>query len=101
MDKLDGALKMLDKRLVLKQLLRQVKASMEHPNTDLATLHREFELHFGPSHLFKQIFVKALIYQATPEIALQKQAPVKDNQPAASQSPFGWADEPAGLQPAH
>jgi len=28
-------------------------------------LHKEFELHFGPSQQFKTIFVKALIYEAT------------------------------------
>ena len=65
MSKLDEAIKLLDRRVTHRNLMRQIKAAMDHPSTEVRDLHKEFELHFGPSQQFKTIFVKALIYEAT------------------------------------
>ena len=74
MDKLEQAMKLLDKNVTHRNLLRQVKAVLNHPSTDVRDLHKEFELHFGPSQQFKTIFIKALIYEATAvEIATGQQ----------------------------
>lgn len=53
LEKLDDAKKMLNKCVTHSNLLRQVKAAINHPSSDLETLHKEFELHFGPSPAFK------------------------------------------------
>lgn len=64
MEKQGQAKRMLDKRVTHGHLIRQVIAYMAHETTDVTDMHREFELHFGPSQQFKQIFVKALMYEA-------------------------------------
>lgn len=56
MDKLEAALKQLDRVTIHRRLKRQIMQAIEYPSTDIANLHREFELHFGPSHYFKQTF---------------------------------------------
>ena len=58
-------MKLLNKDRAHRLLLRQIKSAMEHPSTEMANLHKEFELHFGPSQQFKTCFIKALIYEAT------------------------------------
>ena len=60
------AIKRLNKGRMHRSLIHQVRSYMDHPSTsDISALHREFELHFGPSQQFKQIFVKALIYEVS------------------------------------
>ena len=49
MEKLEKAMSLLDKKVVHKNLIRQIRATMDHPLTEMENLHKEFELHFGPS----------------------------------------------------
>mmetsp|Transcript_14061 Transcript_14061/g.19152 ORF Transcript_14061/g.19152 Transcript_14061/m.19152 type:complete len:106 (-) Transcript_14061:228-545(-) len=53
MNKQEQAKRQLDKRVTHRHLLRQVMAFMAHETTDITEMHREFELHFGPSQQFK------------------------------------------------
>ena len=57
LEKQSDAKRLLDKRVIVRNLLSQVSAylspSNEEAKADLTDLHREFELHFGPSPAFK------------------------------------------------
>ena len=75
-----------------RSLLKQIR-SYNDGETDASTLHREYELHFGPSQQFKPIFVKGLIYEDAGIQLANKQQPTQQ-QPQAAQSPFGLMDDP-------
>ena len=72
MTKLEKAMKLLNKDTAHKHLLRSIRSVMEHSSTEMSNLHKEFELHFGPSQQFKAIFIKALVYKATQATPLNR-----------------------------
>ena len=82
---LDNAITRLDTEKIVNNLKRDINAQKD--DEDRHDIVREFELHFGPSMAFKNIFINALYYETIHEESTRKKR--KENP-----FPFKMSKEP-------